>query len=63
MDWISIEDRLPEDNTEVLIWHKGECQICLWETSSWFDELRVDDPKPEDVTHWMPLPDPPTIKP
>ena len=59
--WISIEDRPPENGTEVVVkcessdvkkmftWNNGKW--CLWD----------GDPLPEyitkDITHWQPLPD------
>jgi hypothetical protein len=58
--WISTKDSLPEAREEVLIHHKeiGVFEAFFtddgyWETDSgWWSRQR-------DVTHWMPLPEPP----
>jgi len=69
-EWISIEDRLPEDDVRVLLmtekgfsvgaadhhdnvgvsWRIGNSMI------AWDYEYNLDD---LEVTHWMPLPEPP----
>lgn len=69
--WISVKDRLPEENTPVLIctqwgdiWmasYYSECRIAskLFSPAHWdVETLRGGgiDFKAEDVTHWMPLP-------
>lgn len=61
MDWISVEDRLPEDSDwlEVIV-NAGDCVTCCWynpDDDEWLlDPERVFD---GEVTHWMPLPEPP----
>ena len=70
-EWISIKDRLPEENTRVLIctqwgdvWmasYYSECRIAqkLFSPAHWdVETLRGGgiDFKATDVTHWMPLP-------
>jgi len=65
MEWISVKDRLPEDDQCVLMFEKG--QDCL-PTIGWYEErgciagfyvsssftnIRMH------VTHWMPLPQEP----
>lgn len=65
-DWISVEERLPEINTKVLVRYKhtGEPH----KRSTAFDYLRVSSMNPTvfnwmqhpcRVTHWMPMPNPP----
>ena len=70
MEWISIEDRLPQYGCPVLIVGNGVTQDVTYildgadDTPDWFepyffehdDECKVWWNK---VTHWMPLPEPP----
>jgi hypothetical protein len=66
MKWIKITDRLPESEGEILIYVNGYCTLGkyniskkifqefapnMFETMEWL--------KLENVTHWMPLPNPP----
>ena len=50
--WISVEERLPEDDETVLTW--GDLQIVMMD---WRHENKWCCFG--DVTHWMPLPEPP----
>ena len=67
--WIPVEKRLPEDKKPVLVTYLGynskqphsELIACLYygQWGSWDgDPCSYDDCKVE-VTHWMPLPEPP----
>lgn len=71
-DWISVDERLPQDNELVLVCENGEVKIryysvsnngqerCHWWSDEWDDFCcNVDD---GDVTHWQPLPQPPVEK-
>lgn len=61
--WISVEERLPEENIEVLGYIKYEyydetekcCDVVRLKQGKW-DNFVYDN---LDVTHWMPLPNPP----
>lgn len=56
MEWISVEDRLPEEKTPVLVANTFGVDIAFAQEGFWYtqyDECKVH------VTHWMPLPDPP----
>ena len=59
-EWISVDDRLPESGKEgVLIalrW--GEVDIGWCEDGRWRSEF-VNEYEEGEVTHWMPLPNPP----
>ena len=53
-EWISVKDKLPEPWTEVLIWRGPEYPIVSSEvtpTGLWCHFFNI--------THWMPLPEPP----
>jgi hypothetical protein len=71
--WISVEERLPEDETPVLIYRNGAAQVgeLRWESPGWEDTFHPyrywDDPHDDgqdwewhSITHWMPLPAAPT---
>ena len=59
-EWISVDDRLPENGKEdVLIalrW--GEVDIGWCEDGRWRSEF-VNEYEDGEVTHWMPIPQPP----
>lgn len=73
MKWISVEDRLPASETPVLVWFKNkEVRVASleWEFPSYEDNYLAyrywDCPYNDgqdwewfDITHWMPLPEPP----
>jgi hypothetical protein len=74
MKWISVDDRMPEDETPVLIVRNGEIRIgeIRWEHPSFEDTYEAfrywDDPYDDgqswenfEITHWMPLPELPEI--
>lgn len=55
--WIPVTERLPEKLKEVIT-YRGECGTSIEYTygdGAWF----FDDTMLDDVTHWMPLPEPP----
>ena len=53
MKWISVEDRLPEGAGHFIIHNSENLQIRI--RIEWFTGFDF----PQDVTHWMPLPEPP----
>lgn len=59
-EWISVKDRLPENVKEGLLialrW--GEVDIGWYEDGRWGSQF-VDEYEDGEVTHWMPLPQPP----
>lgn len=69
MSWIKTSDRLPEKTGNVsyeqipcLVVYKGYVEILLWNCQDLcWDGNDGDDYEcdPLDVTHWMPLPEPP----
>ena len=63
--WISVKDRLPEIGEWVLINGPEVCQRIEPPSASWKAEYAWNTDHesfyyPEDITHWMPLPAPPT---
>jgi Protein of unknown function (DUF551) len=76
MEWISVKDRLPELDTNVLIYWKlskdkkeggywDMIEIALLDSitkrkESISTEWRDSDYNTKNPTHWMPLPEPPT---
>lgn len=65
--WISVKERLPDKDTKVIIVDNGDVSVVTYghgrAHDEWWDELNTDmDASPTDcgnVTHWMPLPEPP----
>lgn len=54
-EWLSIDDRLPEDSATVLVCHKnGLVTTNAWLGAHWWFENERNP-----ITHWMPLPEPP----
>ncbi len=76
-DWISIDDRLPEENTWVLCFlpnlhFHGDLILSLkMYNHRWFQEGKIKKIfmfsnidrswRIQDITHWMPLPSPPDM--
>ena len=64
--WISVTERLPENLTSVIV-HRKDGGIFMWEyfNTSPTDDCWIDDSMNVysfyDVTHWMPLPDQPSV--
>lgn len=61
-EWISVKDRLPE-NRQVVLFHQKNGFIYCAQYTDFFDEeywsIDGDCWSAKDVTHWMPLPEPP----
>ena len=54
--WISVKDRLPEDERHVLVWVKDGYSLIDWTFNG---KWQVNPYMRNDITHWMPLPEPP----
>jgi len=54
MEWININDRLPNDSDDVLVWGEG---YCFYMEECGYDGGEME--LKEWVTHWMPKPLPP----
>lgn len=61
-EWISVRDKLPEDDSDVLAYSRNgeECRIypANYAKGVWFDCI-FTTPVTDTTTHWMPLPLPP----
>lgn len=56
--WISVEERLPKDAERVLVYgEKGICFATRYKRD-WMTPMRYNG----EITHWMPLPEPPKMK-
>ncbi|UEA17557.1 DUF551 domain-containing protein [Pasteurella canis] len=67
--WISVKDRLPEIGQQVIAIIDGVAQITIYDCEEWFaynfewidgTEWNGTHVNIEQVTHWRPLPPPPT---
>lgn len=63
--WIPVEERLPEDHSDVLViayWHEQWGVYMGWcapERAQWSVHIGIGDRNDVAVTHWRPLPEPP----
>ena len=61
-EWISVDDELPGDDSDVLACLRigEESRICpaSYAKGMWFDWI-FNTPVTESITHWMPIPQPP----
>lgn len=55
MEWISVKERMPEEDKPILVFGKDGAEIY-----SGFHVMDFNNYY-KDVTHWMPLPSPPVI--
>ena len=66
--WIPVEERLPEDRSDVLVvayWHERWGVYMGWcapERAAWSVHVGIGDRSDIAVTHWMPLPEPPEVE-
>lgn len=56
MNWISIKDKMPDTEVDVLVYGYYGCSVAMITPNGlwWFDDGTLDEP-----THWMPLPEAP----
>lgn len=69
--WISVEERLPEEDQCVMVWTGRSVQVAWREHQPHYivpktiwtfgDDVDKGCP-PQGISHWMPLPEPPEVK-
>lgn len=60
--WVSVKERLPEKTiTACLVYADGYTRVADWTHDKWGEDFwfYVDGEYDPEVTHWMPLPEPP----
>ena len=61
-EWISVDDRLPEEDRDVLaysmIGEESRIYPACYSNGVWFDCV-FNAPATDTTTHWMPIPQPP----
>ncbi len=60
MEWIKVEDRLPEKHIEVLVFRADPNEIIISSLSWMLDNDPIWQDEVSNYTHWMPLPRPPS---
>lgn len=58
--WVSVKDRLPEEDADVLVWNELGIEIAAYTTNpvkQWYAYTGQD----VFVKYWMPLPEPPEV--
>jgi hypothetical protein len=60
-DWISVDERLPEEGPVLVVWAKSDIFALALENSftGLYDCPECGGAIAQDFTHWMPLPPPP----
>lgn len=59
--WIPCSEMLPEKHVEVLAYspYWGKIVVAMWGGEYWLEQWTDDDLEQSEITHWMPLPEPP----
>ncbi len=63
-EWISVEDRLPERGQNVIAFSESDGIVILtcFRSAGWKEVITKENAQiiiTHEVTHWMPLPEPP----
>ena len=63
--WRDCTEELPENTNEVLIKHKNYNHVMIGHYydigERWYLRKEIGHISESEITHWMPLPDPPTV--
>lgn len=57
--WISIKDRVPEDNDRVIAFRQYEAEVSAYRYCVMWGWALKTSVSHSGITHWMPLPEPP----
>lgn len=58
--WINVKDRLPEEFAPVIVCRKGgKVESGMLDVNGWW---KVYGTRTKNVTHWMPMPEPPEVE-
>lgn len=59
--WIPCSKMLPEKHVEVLAYspYWGKIVVAMWGGEFWLEQWTDDDLEQSEISHWMPLPEPP----
>lgn len=62
-EWIKCSERMPDYFVDVLITDGEHVELNWWDGVEWdcWAERNSDMRTYDDVTHWMPLPEPPEV--
>ena len=59
-EWISVDERLPDDNDRVIAYRPNESETSAYKYCvMWGWSVKVSLKQHRGITHWMPLPEPP----
>ena len=62
-EWVSVEERLPDDNERVIAYRPKEADVSAYKYCvmwGWSVKMSM---KHRGISHWMPLPEPPEYRP
>ena len=62
MKWISVEDRLPDNINDVIVYMECSMQSAWYKPNVGFISNSFGGNITHAVTHWLPLPEPPKEK-
>lgn len=61
--WVSVNDRAPDNGQDVLVyiddWGKSRITGLNYDNGAWYDCIMNCEVVIPNITHWMPLPEPP----
>lgn len=63
--WIPVSERTPEDGSDILVYcddgEESRIVACNYDNGVWFDCVFNTVMVFKNITHWMPLPEPPKV--